>query len=150
MAFVAGSFFTAGLAVIPQNVCLALWFFVASVVFGLLAIYLHHSIHKRHEKRIRQVTEYIKQGEQLRYKIPKTIEEFAIWRTAITKWRTDAHSWLDSISPADAVFFLNPGDRPNYDYVGFDGKENQAYINTLVGRLENLREILVRYLSRND
>ena len=150
VAYLAGAFFTAGLAVIPQNICLAIWFFVASVVLGLVAIYIHHHVHKRYQKIIKQLTEYVQQETRLTHYTPKTEKGFDDLKVQYTDWHNAVYSWLNTVSPADATRFTAPRDRISLKYDGFGGHEYQTIRNSLMSRLENLRELLGEYLTRHN
>ena len=148
--FLATAFFTAGLAVIPQDIYLAGGFIIASIILGLIAIYLYSHIRKRHQGIIQQITVYYREGIELTHNIPKNEDDFIAWVTKYKNWHGGICSWLDTISPTDTTIFCAPGSAPAVFYTGYGGDKYQDYQNTLRDRLENLHELLVRYIVSSD
>ncbi len=125
LAYLAGAFFTAGLAVIPQDYCLAVGFVGASAVLGLVTITLYLSTRKRHQKRTEEIAQYIQSGIELTHNAPKTVEEYLIWKSKYSSWHAAVYSWLNRISPTDAVGFVTPRGSEALQYEGFSGPDYQ-------------------------
>jgi hypothetical protein len=150
VAFLSASFFTGGLAVIPQNTCLAASFVIASIILGLVALFLYNTAKKNALAKVNQLSQYAQQGILLTQNIPNSIDEYGTWKTEYANWHKDVTSYLNRAYSSDAIAFIMPKDRPMMHYNGIGGDNYQGEINTLRTRLDYLRELLTRYSSKID